>query len=240
MGPERRGRRQCGDEVRHEQVLGKRVSLSAQRRAQCQLVLPQHGPETPRSTAHRRDSDTTTSGTRSAGPRFQAARSCSSSSRRSGDGAPATKRSELGHGSGSGVADRSRQSQLCPARGARPECGEAADPLAGAERSRDQSTIGPRSRNELDTRQEFVRADYNVSTNWSLTGRYLHDQVDSRGEYVTDAGPRARSSLSGRPPRRGGGPARTRTALARILVPVVDPRACPRKTGCTPGATSGF
>ena len=38
---------------------------------------------------------------------------------------------------------------------------------------------------ELDTRQEFVRADYNVSANWSLTGRYLHDRVDSRGEYVT-------------------------------------------------------
>ena len=39
--------------------------------------------------------------------------------------------------------------------------------------------------NEFDTRQEFVRADYNVSTNWSLTGRYLHDRVDSRGEYIT-------------------------------------------------------
>ena len=39
--------------------------------------------------------------------------------------------------------------------------------------------------NEFDTRQEFVRADYNVSTNWTLTGRYLHDQVDSRGEYMT-------------------------------------------------------
>jgi hypothetical protein len=38
---------------------------------------------------------------------------------------------------------------------------------------------------ELDTRQEFVRADYNISANWSLTGRYLHDRVDSRGEYIT-------------------------------------------------------
>ena len=46
MGPERRGRRQCRHEVRHEQVLGKRVPLSAQRRAERQLVLPQHGPET--------------------------------------------------------------------------------------------------------------------------------------------------------------------------------------------------
>lgn len=41
--------------------------------------------------------------------------------------------------------------------------------------------------NKLDTRQEFVRADYNAGANWSLTGRYLHDQVDSRGEYL--AGP---------------------------------------------------
>jgi hypothetical protein len=39
--------------------------------------------------------------------------------------------------------------------------------------------------NELDTGQEFVRADYNVGTKWSLTGRYLHDRTDSLGEYVT-------------------------------------------------------
>ena len=39
--------------------------------------------------------------------------------------------------------------------------------------------------NELDTRQEFLRANYNVSTNWSVTGRYLHDQLDSLREYVT-------------------------------------------------------
>jgi hypothetical protein len=39
--------------------------------------------------------------------------------------------------------------------------------------------------NELDTRQEFVRADYDTSASWSLTGRYLRDQVDSRGEYFT-------------------------------------------------------
>jgi hypothetical protein len=38
--------------------------------------------------------------------------------------------------------------------------------------------------NRLDTRQEFVRADYNVSGQWTITGRYLHDRVDSRGEYV--------------------------------------------------------
>ncbi|HET7698353.1 MAG TPA: TonB-dependent receptor [Vicinamibacterales bacterium] len=39
--------------------------------------------------------------------------------------------------------------------------------------------------NGFDTRQEFVRADYNVNTAWSVTGRYLRDQVDARGEYVT-------------------------------------------------------
>jgi len=38
---------------------------------------------------------------------------------------------------------------------------------------------------ELDTRQEFARADYNVGANSSITGRYLHDRVDSRGEYLT-------------------------------------------------------
>ena len=36
--------------------------------------------------------------------------------------------------------------------------------------------------NEFGTRQEFLRADYNVSTNWSLAVRYLHDRVDARGE----------------------------------------------------------
>jgi Carboxypeptidase regulatory-like domain len=39
--------------------------------------------------------------------------------------------------------------------------------------------------NELDTRQELLRVDYNVSPNWSVTGRYLHDRVDSLGEYLT-------------------------------------------------------
>src|SRR5262249_35484503 len=39
--------------------------------------------------------------------------------------------------------------------------------------------------NTLDTRQEFLRVDYNVSTNWSVSGRYLHDRVDSLGEYIT-------------------------------------------------------
>ena len=40
----------------------------------------------------------------------------------------------------------------------------------------------------LDTRQELVRADYHGSPNWSLTGRYLHDRVDSHGDYVTRPG----------------------------------------------------
>ena len=58
--------------------------------------------------------------------------------------------------------------------------------------------IGPLITNALDTRQEFVRADYNASANWSVTGRYLHERVDSRGEDMHRPGPRARSSLSGR------------------------------------------
>src|SRR5688572_6180862 len=40
-------------------------------------------------------------------------------------------------------------------------------------------------KSEFDTRQEFARVDYNAGANWSLTGRYLHDRVDSRGEYFT-------------------------------------------------------
>ena len=38
--------------------------------------------------------------------------------------------------------------------------------------------------NRLVTRQEFVRSDYNLGTDWSVKGRYLHDRVDSRGEYI--------------------------------------------------------
>jgi hypothetical protein len=54
-------------------------------------------------------------------------------------------------------------------------------------------------RNELDTRQEFVRADYNSGTKWSFTGRYLHDRVDSRGEYPSgpDNSPGHRYSVGG-------------------------------------------
>jgi hypothetical protein len=37
----------------------------------------------------------------------------------------------------------------------------------------------------LDTRQEFGRADYNMGSHWSLTGRYLHDRADSLGDYLT-------------------------------------------------------
>ena len=39
--------------------------------------------------------------------------------------------------------------------------------------------------NRLDTHQEFGRADYRIDAAWSFTGRYLHDRVDSRGEYAT-------------------------------------------------------
>ena len=84
--------------------------------------------------------------------------------------------------------------------------------------------------NELDTRQEFVRADYNVSANWSLTGRYLHDRVDSRGEYIDPAGPGARSSVPGRSSRRGGSQAGRGTVLARTGVPVVEPYAVARRS----------
>jgi hypothetical protein len=51
--------------------------------------------------------------------------------------------------------------------------------------------------NQLFTRQEFVRADYNMTATWSLTGRYLRDQVNSYGEYpvVPDLSPGHRSSL---------------------------------------------
>src|SRR5262249_58238215 len=47
--------------------------------------------------------------------------------------------------------------------------------------NRYQSTIT----NALDTRQEFVRADYNINANWSLIGRYLQDRVDALGETIT-------------------------------------------------------
>ena len=38
--------------------------------------------------------------------------------------------------------------------------------------------------NRLDTRQQFGRVDFFAGTNWSGTGRYLRDRVDSRGEYT--------------------------------------------------------
>jgi hypothetical protein len=38
----------------------------------------------------------------------------------------------------------------------------------------------------FDTRQSLVRADYRIDGAWSLTGRYLHDRVDSRGDYTTN------------------------------------------------------
>ena len=44
-----------------------------------------------------------------------------------------------------------------------------------------QTTI----KSEFDTRQEFARADFTTGANWSFTGRYLLDRVDSRGEYLT-------------------------------------------------------
>ena len=170
----------------------------------------------------RRGSGTTTSATRSAGRRFRAARSCFSSSRRSGDGARATnRRLSAAVPDPTWLTDPASPNYVPP---------EARDPNAvkllalwptpnvpGTNRY--QTTIT----NELDTRQEFVRVDYNVGANWSLTGRYLHDRVDSRGEYAHRTGPCARSSLPGRPPRRRGGRDVRRTGAARIVVPVVEP-----------------
>ncbi len=49
--------------------------------------------------------------------------------------------------------------------------------------------------NRLTTRQEFVRADYNMTANWSLAGRYLRDRVDSHGEYPAGPEPGHRYSL---------------------------------------------
>src|SRR5688572_2555237 len=37
----------------------------------------------------------------------------------------------------------------------------------------------------LDTHQQFVRLDATPNGRWSLGGRYLHDRVDSLGEYTT-------------------------------------------------------
>lgn len=47
--------------------------------------------------------------------------------------------------------------------------------------NRYQATLTSR----LDTRQEFVRADSSALGHWSVGGRYLHDRVDSRGDYAT-------------------------------------------------------
>ena len=64
------------------------------------------------------------------------------------------------------------------------ECGQAltlwpAPNLPGTNQYRTRLT------NALDTRQEFVRADYNASGELVADGRYLHERVDSRGDYTT-------------------------------------------------------
>jgi hypothetical protein len=64
--------------------------------------------------------------------------------------------------------------------------------------------------NALDTRQEFVRVDYSPDAAWSLTGRYLHDRVDSGGEYTAgpDLAPGQRYTVGGlavAEARRAGG-----------------------------------
>ena len=138
-----------------------------------------------RSTAHRRDSDITTSGTRSVGRRFQAARSCFSSSREEWRRSTRDETAEWRTvPDPTWLTDPASPNYVPP---------EARDPNAvklltlwpapnvpGTNRYRTTIT------NELDTRQEFVRADYNLNGNWSLKGRYLHDRLDSGGEYITE------------------------------------------------------
>ena len=58
--------------------------------------------------------------------------------------------------------------------------------------------------NALDTRQEFVRADYNASANWSLIGSLPARAGRLARRVLHRAGPRARPSLSGRAPRGRG------------------------------------
>ena len=184
MGPERWGRREYCDEIRNEQVLGKRVSLSAQRRAECQLVLPQYGHETEvNSTPARLRYNNF--GYTLGGPALPTRKRLffffSQEWRRS------TRDKwmrQLTVPDPNWLTDPASTNFVPP---------EARDPNAvklltlwpapnvpGTNRYRTPIT------HEFDTRQEFVRADYNVVANWSLTGRYLHDRVDSRGEPSTD------------------------------------------------------
>ena len=92
--------------------------------------------------------------------RFQPARTCFSSF--SGD----WRRSTRAKGTAGlavpdpTLADGPGESKLCPARSARPECGETARSLAGTKRARDQFVPRPIT-NALDTRQQFVRVDCN-------------------------------------------------------------------------------
>ena len=102
--------------------------------------------------------------------------------------------------------------------------------------NRYQTTIA----NEFDTRQEFVRADYNVNTNWTLTGRYLHDQVDSRGEYSRRRTSRqviairSATSLWWRPGTyEDGSCTNSRTSCRTIELSAEGPR-------CTPGDDLGI
>ena len=68
------------------------------------------------------------------------------------------------------------------------------------------------------------------NTNWSLTGRYLHDQR-RLARRVRDARLDARSSLSGRPPRCRGGPARRRSLLPANSRTSCRPTSFSRKDG---------
>ena len=90
---------------------------------------------------------------------------------------------------------------------------------------------------ELDTRQEFIRADYNASANWSVSGRYLRDQVALSAITYT-----ATDRLSGIVLRwtshRCGGRRAERSLLRRCLsMSAIDSR---QRTACTRGLELGL
>ena len=176
---------------------------------------------TTRSTAHRRDFDTTTSGTRSAGPRCQAARSCSSSPRRSGG--EATAQSERVFGTApdpTWLTDPASPEYVPP---------EARDPnavrlltlwptpnVAGTNSYR--STFTERARHAPGVRACGLQRQRELVLDgpvFARSGRFAR-RVHHR------AGPGARSSVPGRSSRRGGSQTGRGTVLARTGVPVVE------------------
>ena len=165
-----------------------------------------------------------------------AAGSCFSSSRRSGGGAIATKGTNERRFP-TRVADRSRQPELRSARGAGPECGEAAGSLACAERTRDQSISDDdheRVRYPSGVRASGLQHQRELVVDRPLSAR--SSRLARRVSTGPDLSPGHRSS--GRPARRGGGTPGRGAALARIVIPVVEPSASRATTACTGGTTS--